>query len=107
VAVLRKYHLYFRYPFASRSFSSILSGIQLSAFIWVPWLLYNRLWIPAIFIGLNYFIAGPIAVKLNPRFFLHDAVENKGNRYFLSEMMAVDSVCEKILERQRSSIQDK
>ena len=36
VAVIRKYHLFFKFPFASRDFSSALSAIQLSALIWVP-----------------------------------------------------------------------
>ena len=40
---VKKYPLFFRYPIASKSFSSTLSGIVLSTFIWVPWLLYNRL----------------------------------------------------------------
>lgn len=105
-AAIRKYHLYFRYPFASRSFSSTLSGIQLSAFIWVPWLLYNRIWIPAIIIGLNYFIAAPLVLKLNPQSFFHDAVENRGNTDLLPEMMAIDSVSEKILEARKNSIEE-
>lgn len=95
--VLKKYHLYFRYPFSSKSFSSTVSGIQLSAFIFVPWLLFNKIWMQAIIIGINYFIAGKIAVKLNPRFFLHDAVDNHGAMEFTDEMNAVDSVCEKII----------
>ena len=42
IEALKKYNVYFLCPFASRIFSSILSGISLSTFIWVPWLLYNK-----------------------------------------------------------------
>ena len=47
VAVVKKYHLFFKFPFASREFSAALSAIQLSTFIWVPWLLYQGLWLTA------------------------------------------------------------
>lgn len=104
ITVLRKYPYYFNYPFTSKSDSSNLSGIALSTFIWVPWLLYNNLWLLAIIIGVNYFISTSLCTKLNPRSFLHDAVENRGKMFLLSEMEAVDSVCEKILERQQDAI---
>jgi hypothetical protein len=97
-AVLKKYYVYFRFPFASRQFSSIMSGIQLAAFVWVPWLLLKGHWVRAIIIGANYLIAGPIAVRLNPRFFLHEAVEKRNQHALIPEMLAVDSVCEKIIE---------
>lgn len=101
VAVLREYPLYFRFPMSSRSLSGVLSAVQLSVFLWVPWLLYNELWWQAILIGMNYFLAGRLAVKLNPRGFLHDAVERKGKTDMTPLMEAVDRVCEKILDMQR------
>ncbi len=104
IAVIRKYPYYFYYPFSSKSDSSNLSGIAISTFIWVPWLLYNNLWLPATIIGVNYFISGSLSQKLNPRAFLHDAVENKGKMFLLAEMEAVDFVCDKILERQQKAI---
>lgn len=104
IKALRKYCLYFSYPHSSQMFSSTLSGIWGSAFILVPWLLYNHLWISAVVIGINYFIAGPLSKKLNPRLYLHTEVESKGKVDLLSEMNAVDSVCERLLEHQRSAI---
>jgi|GEM_PF-2030481 len=93
---IKKYYTFFRYPFAAKIFSATLSMIQLSVFIWVPWLIYRNLWIPAILIGINYFIAGTLAVKLNPRHFLHDAVEKQNGTQYLSEMLMVDTIIEKM-----------
>lgn len=96
---LQKYHIYFRFPFASRSVSSTLSAIQLSSFIWVPWLLYNHFWWQAVFVAANYLIAAHFAFKLNPGFFLYDAVYKKGKLEFELEMKAVDSLTEKIFKK--------
>lgn len=104
IAVLRKYPYYFNYPFTSKIASSNLSGIAMSTYIWVPWLLYNNVWLQAIIIGVNFFISGSLSEKLNPMSYLHYTVENKGRMDLLSEMKAVDSVCEKILERQQEAI---
>ena len=97
--ILKKYYLYFRYPYASKSFSTSLSFIALSAFIFVPWLLYNHLWLQAIIIGLNYIFAQMLSSKLNIRFYLHDAVERLHKEEFREDMLLVDSVCGKILKK--------
>lgn len=97
--ILKKYYLFFRYPFASKSFSTSLSLIALSAIIFVPWLLYNHLWIQAIIIGLNYFFAQKLSSALNIRFYLHDAVERLHQEEFKEDMLLVDSVYDKILKK--------
>jgi len=97
--ILKKYYLYFRYPYASKSFSTSLSFIALSAFIFVPWLLYNHLWLQATIIGLNYIFAQMLSSKLNIRFYLHDAVERLHKEEFREEMLLADSVCDKILKK--------
>ncbi len=97
--VLNKYYLYFRYPFASRSLSTSLSLIALVIIIFVPWLLYNNLWIQAVIIGLNYFLATTLSSKLNASFYLHDAVEKRGMEKFRNEMLLVDSIHVKLLKR--------
>lgn len=110
--VLQKYHIYFSYPFVSKQLSSMFSAIQLLSFVWVPWLAYNHYWWQAIFIIANYLVAAHFAFKLNPRFFLHDAVDSrkitdfppenfKEIQYHLKlekEMIAVDSLVKKIFE---------
>ena len=99
--VLKKYHIYFYYPFTASSLSSTLSLIQITTFIIVPWLLYKHIWIQAVLIGLNWFPSALLSRILNPMFFLHNAVEKKENEMLREEMLAVDSVCEKIIELQK------
>jgi hypothetical protein len=96
--IIQKYHLYFRYPYSAKSLSTSLSLIALSAIIWVPWLLYNHLWVQSAIVGLNYIIAQFFSTKLNIRFYLHDAVEKLGHEDHRKEMLLVDSICDKILE---------
>lgn len=98
VAVVKKYHLFFKFPFASRQFSGALSAVQLSTFIWVPWLLYNGLWLTAVAIGGNYFVAGYLAMQLNPRLFLQRA-SGAAALYAESELSAIDSAVRKLIKR--------
>ena len=98
VAVVKKYHLFFKFPFASREFSGALSGIQLSTFLWVPWLLYNGLWITAVAIAGNYFVASFLAMQLNPRLFLQRA-SGPAALYAQSELLAIDSALAKLTRR--------
>jgi len=111
VAVVKKYHLFFRFPFASRDFSAAISAVQLSTFVWVPWLLYQGLWLTAIAIGFNYFIAAPLAMQLNPRLFLSraadrlDALGPAGVLARISEggeLRAIESALEKLMNRPRA-----
>lgn len=98
VTVIKKYHLYFKFPLASRDFSAALSAIQLSAFVWVPWLLYQDLWLTAIAIGANYFIAAPLAMQLNPRLFLSRATGTVA-LFAHGERMAIESALEKLMSQ--------
>ncbi len=103
VEVIERYRLFFQYPFASRIFSQMFSGIQLAVFPLVPWLLIKGLFIQAVVIGLNYFVATQLAVVLNPQFFLHDNIDKgkikKDPEFkvrFTEDMNAIDSALEKM-----------
>lgn len=102
--IYKKYYLYFRFPHTSRSFSTSLSLIALSAIIFSPWLLFNHLWLQAIIIGFNAILAGILSSKLNVQFYLHDAVERRGMEEFRGEMLLVDSICNKIITKQTKII---
>lgn len=94
--IFNRYYLYFKYPYASKSFASSLSLIALSALILTPWLLYNHFWLPGAVIAANYFLAQFISARLNIRFHLHDSVERLKREKLREEMDLVDSVCEKL-----------
>jgi hypothetical protein len=94
--IFNKYYVYFKYPRASKSISASLSLVALSAFILVPWLLYNQIWIQSVIIAVNYFFAQSLSSSLNIRFYLHEAVEVRKREEFKEEMDLVDSVCRKI-----------
>jgi hypothetical protein len=99
--VIRNYHLALRFPLGARDFSCYLNGIRLSSFIWVPWMLWNHLWIPASFLVINFVITLSIAVRLDPFFFLSDAV-CRGQMQFAEELAILQTVQEKLNERARS-----
>lgn len=102
IKIIEKYHLFFRFPMAGRVLSPMFSAIQLSVFILVPWLLFKGQYIQGIIIGLNYFVAGQIAVILNPQFFLHDNLDKNKikdvdvRKDFEEDMHNIDSVLEKM-----------
>lgn len=93
--VIKKYHVFFGYPFGAKAFYNFFSAVKLSIFVWVPVLIYKDLWIPAIIIGLNYFVLINLLKKINPRFYLHEAVQS-GKHECAIEMQLVDSVIEKL-----------
>ena len=95
IYVLRKYHIALRYPFASKDMSVILNGFRFTALLWVPWLFWNEIWLPATIIALNFFITGSLAVRLDPFFYLSDAV-NKGKYQFAGELSLLQEVSEKL-----------
>ena len=71
--VFNKYYIFYKFPNLSSKTSVAMSGFQYSAFLWVPWLLYNRLWILAIVTGLNFFLANYLSKKLKPLLFAFHA----------------------------------
>ena len=94
--IIKKYNLYFRYPFASRSFSATASGIYIFGGLLSVWLIFHSLWAYAIWAILNAFIAALMRIKLDPIFVLHDAVERRHKTYYLEEMKLLDSVSKKM-----------
>jgi hypothetical protein len=98
IEAMRKYHLALRFPFGAKEFSVQLNGIRWSSLIWVPWLLWNQLWIPAGFLVINFFLTASLSVRLDPFFFLSDAV-NRGQWQFSGELAALQSIREKLNER--------
>lgn len=95
---LRKYHLAIRFPFGAKDFSCCLNGIRWSSLIWVPWLLWNHLWFPAVFLAINFFLTASLSVRLDPFFFLSDAVDS-GQWQFAGELATLHSIRVKLNKR--------
>jgi hypothetical protein len=97
IQVMRKYHISIRYPFGAKNFSFLLNGIRWSSIIWVPWLLWNHLWIPAGFLTIIFFLAASLSVRLDPFFFLSDAVK-RGKYKFEEELAILQAIHAKLRE---------
>ena len=95
IELIRKYHVALRFPFGAREMSNILNGFRFTAFLWVPWLLWNQMWGFAVFFVLNFLFTGSLAVRLDPFYFLSDAV-NRGKYQFASELSLLEEVAEKL-----------
>lgn len=96
VKVVKRYYFFFRSPALAREWSSTLSLVGLSTFIWVPWLLFQAIYVQAAIIGVNYFLAGPMSLRLNPLLFLQRGAASGTNVVAGIELSAVQSVIEKI-----------
>ena len=98
IDVIRKYHIALRYPFGAKDMSVVLNGFRWSALLWVPYLLWNQMWVSSGIIALNFFITGSLAVRLDPFFFLSDAL-NRGKYQFAGKLSLLQEVSEKLRSR--------
>ena len=101
IDLIKNYHLYFRYPFASKSFSATASGIYVFGLVLFIWLMIHGFWIKSGLVILNSLIAMAMQSKLNPLYFLHNAVEKQHKHKFAKEMELMDSVCKKMFINQQ------
>jgi hypothetical protein len=73
--VIRKYKGYVSFPFSARNASATLSLVQfLGIIVAIVLAIRGNYWAPAPLIA-NYFIAGALAFRLNPLFFLQRKVD--------------------------------
>jgi hypothetical protein len=96
IEIIRKYHLALRFPFGANTMSTQLNGIRWTGlFIFTPWFLWNQMWIAAAVAAISFFVTASIAVRLDPFFFLGDAV-NSGKMQFASELYLLKDVSERL-----------
>jgi hypothetical protein len=81
------------FPSISSTISSFISGLQILSVILVPWLIYNKLWIPSAIVVLNSFLAFYISKKMRPMHFVKYA--NQFSKMYF-EKSALMSVYDKI-----------
>lgn len=95
IEIIKKYHLALKFSFGSRDMSVFLNGFRWSGFLWVILFLFNHMWIAAAFTVVAFFITADISVRLDPFFFLGQAVRS-GQIQFASELALLNQVAEKI-----------
>jgi hypothetical protein len=61
------------------------------------------MWIAAVILIASFFISGSISVRLDPFFFLGDAVK-RGKLQFASELEVLNRVSERLRERMKEGI---
>ena len=101
IEILRNYHLALRFPFGSKDMSCHLNRFRwIGLLLLTPLVLYNHMWIAAVILIASFFITSSISVRLDPFFFLGDAV-NKGQMQFASEFALLNQVSERLRERMK------
>jgi hypothetical protein len=104
IEIIRKYHLAIRLPFGSKNMSCQLNGFRWIGLIFLtPLLLWNHMWLAAAVAVGSFFITGSISVRLDPFFFLGDAV-SRGQRQFAAELALLKQVSDKLNERMKQRI---
>jgi hypothetical protein len=96
IEIIQKYHLALRFPSGANIMSTQLNGFRLiGLFFFTPWFLWNHMWVAAAVAVISFFIAGSMSVRLDPFFFLSDAV-NHGKMQFASELALLKEVSERL-----------
>ena len=99
IEILRKYHLALRFSFGSKDMSCHLNGFRwIGLFFMTPLLLWNHMWLAAAIAVGSFFITGSLSVRLDPFFFLGDAV-NRGQMQFAMELALLKQVSDKLNDR--------
>ena len=99
IDVLRKYHLSLRFSFGAKDMSCQLNGFRwIGLLLLSPWALWNHLWIVGVVLVVTFAITGSISVRLDPFFFLGDAV-NRGKSQFAYELNVLKKVSTKLNEK--------
>lgn len=102
--VIRKYHLALRFPFGANIMSSQLNGFRwIGLFLFTPLLLWHHMWLAAAVNFVSFFITGSISVRLDPFFFLGDAVR-RGKRQFEDELIILKQVSDRLNDKMKQRI---
>lgn len=95
IKLIKKYHLALRFSFGAKDMSVYLNGFRWASILWVILFLFNQMWLPALFLVVSFFITASISVRLDPIFFLSDAV-SRGQMQFTTELNLLQQVIEKM-----------
>jgi len=106
VQVLGKYHLALRFSFGAKDMSCFLNGLRWSGILFAFLFLFNGMWIQLILTIIGFFLTADISVRLDPFFFLGQAV-NSGQIQFMEELSTLQIIDNKLKEKQLRDKQGK
>jgi hypothetical protein len=95
IAVLQRYHLALKYRFGARTMSCQLNGFRMVGLLFAPWLLWNHMWVAAAIVVAAFFVTGSMSVRLDPFYFLGDAVK-RGQMEFADELAVLQQVSQRL-----------
>lgn len=97
IHVVRKYPVLFMLPFAAMEYTRGLSVIPLTSYVWVPWLLYSGLYVQAAIFVVNFFLVGPLVVRIDPRNSFQQAMQ-RGDApgWVVDEIQSCESAMSKL-----------
>lgn len=96
IAILQKYHLALKFPFGSKILSCILNRFRwIGLLLLAPLAFWNQMWVTASVLVLSFFTSGPVSLRLDPFFFLGDAVKH-GKVQFVPELDLLNRVYERM-----------
>jgi len=101
IEIIKKYHLALKFSFGAKDMSLFLNGFRWASFLWIILFLFNQMWIPAIFLVLAFFVTADISVRLDPFFFLGQAVQS-GQSQFAYELSMLQRVAERLNKKESS-----
>jgi len=95
IEIIRKYHLALTFPYSANIMSLLLNGFRLVGLLFfTPLLLWNKIWLAAAVAFIGFFMTGSMAVRLDPFFFLADAVRH-GRSQYAPELELLKNVSER------------
>ena len=95
IETIRKYHLALKFSFGAKDMSLFLNGFRWASFLWVILLLFNQMWFEALFLVGAFFITADVSVRLDPFFFLGQAVQS-GQIQFMYELSMLKDISAKL-----------
>jgi len=99
IEIIKKYYLALRFPFGAKDMSVYLNGFRWAGILWLILFLFNQMWLAAAFVLVSFFITASISVRLDPFFFLEQAVAS-GQMQFAHELSLLQQVSEKLKNKE-------
>lgn len=86
--LIRNYHLFLRITFGAKMACTIINSARwMSVLLWLLLMLYKQLWIPSGLLVVNFFVAGPLTVRLDPIIFLASSVAHRPEAELISRLL--------------------